>query len=101
MKKGGSKMTKFATFLLICFLVLSLHSFVLAKDNSSGDPSTGAIVLDILVLRPLGFCGTLLGASAFVISLPVTVPFNKTNEVSRILVMEPYGYTFERPLGKI
>jgi hypothetical protein len=38
-------MTRFATFLLICFLVLSLNSFVLAKDNSSGDPSTGAVVL--------------------------------------------------------
>lgn len=94
-------MTKFATFLLICSLVLSLNSFVLAKDNSSGDPSTGAVVLDILLLRPLGFCGTLLGASAFVISLPVTVPFKKTDEASKILVLEPYGYTFVRPLGKI
>ena len=94
-------MTKFATFLLVCSLVLSLNSFVLAKDNSSGDPSTGAVVLDILVLRPLGFCGTILGASAFVISLPVTVPFKKMDEVSKMLVMEPYGYTFERPLGKI
>jgi hypothetical protein len=99
--KGGSTMTKFATFLLVCSLVLSLNSFVLAKDNSSGDPSTGAVVLDILVLRPLGFCGTILGASAFVISLPVTVPFKKMDEVSKMLVMEPYGYTFERPLGKI
>jgi len=70
-------MTKFATFLLICFLVLSLNSFVLAKDNSLGDPSTGAVVLDILLLRPLGLCGTILGASAYAISLPVTVPFLK------------------------
>ena len=52
-------------------------------------------MLDILVLRPLGLCGTILGASAFVVSLPVTVPFKKTDEVSKILVMEPYDYTFE------
>jgi len=94
-------MTKFAAFLLICSLVLSLNSSVLAKDNASGSPSTGAVVLDILVLRPLGFCGTILGASAFVIGLPITVPFKKTDEASKILVMEPYSYTFERPLGKI
>ena len=94
-------MSKLATFLLICSLVLSLNSFALAKDSSSGDPSTGAVVLDILVLRPLGFCGTILGASTFVIALPVTVPFKKTDEASKILVMEPYSYTFERPLGKI
>jgi hypothetical protein len=93
-------MTKFATFLLICFLVLSLNRSVLAKDNSSGNPSVGAVMLDILVLRPLGLCGTILGASAYAISLPVTVPFKKTDEASKILVMEPYSYTFERPLGK-
>jgi hypothetical protein len=94
-------MRKLATFLLVCSLVLSLNSFVLAKDNSSGEPSTGAIVLDILVLRPLGFCGTLLGASAFVISLPVTVPFKTTDDASKLLIMEVFGYTFERPLGKM
>ncbi len=94
-------MKSFGTFLLVCSLVLSFNGFVLAKDNSSGSPSTGAVVLDILVLRPLGFCGTILGASAFVISLPVTLPFKKTDEVSKIVVIEPYGYTFERPLGRI
>jgi len=93
-------MTKFATLLLIFFLVLSLNSFVLAKDNPWGNPSVGAVVLDILVLRPLGLCGTILGARAYAISLPVTVPFKKTDEASKILVMEPYSYTFERSLGK-
>lgn len=100
-KKGGSRVSKLATLLLIFSLALSLHSFALAKDSSPGDPSTGAVVLDILLLRPLGFCGTILGASAFVISLPVSVPFKKTDEASKILVLEPYNYTFERPLGKI
>jgi hypothetical protein len=55
--------------------VLYVNSFVLAKDNSSGGPSMGAVVLDILVHRPLGLCGTILGASAYAISLPVTVHF--------------------------
>ena len=93
-------MTKLATFLLICFLVLSLNSFVLAEDNSSGCPSMGAVVLDILVHRPLGLCGTILGASAYAISLPVTAHFKKRDEVKKILVMEPYDYTFKRPLGE-
>jgi hypothetical protein len=93
-------MTKFATFLLICFLVLSVNSFALAKDNSSGNPSIGAVVLDILVHRPLGLCGTILGASAYAISLPVTAHFKKKEEVKKILVMEPYDYTFKRPLGE-
>lgn len=94
-------MTKFATFLLVCSLVLYLNSFVLAKDNPSGRPSTGEIVLDILVLRPLGFFGTILGASAFVMSLPVSIPYEKTDEVLETVVMVPFAFTFERPLGKI
>ena len=94
-------MTTFATFLLVCSLVLSLNSFVLAEDNPSGHPPTGAIILDILVLRPLGFCGTILGASAFVMSLPVSIPSKKMDEVLENVVMVPYGFTFERPLGKI
>ena len=81
--------------------MLSLNSFVLAEDNSSGGPSMGAVVLDILVHRPLGLCGTILGASAYAISLPVTVHFQKREEVSKILVKEPYDYTFKHgPLGE-
>ena len=93
-------MTKFATFLLICFFVLSVNSFALAKDNSSEDPSMGTVVLDILVHRPLGLCGTVLGASAYAISLPVTAHFKKRDEAKKILVTKPYDYTFKRPLGE-
>jgi len=93
-------MTKFGIFLLACFLVLSVNSFVLAKDNSSGCPSMGAVAMDILVHRPLGLCGTVLGASAYAISLPVTAHFKKKEEAKKILVTEPYDYTFKRPLGE-
>jgi len=93
-------MIKFVIFLLTCFLVLSVNSFVLAKDNSSGGPSMGAVALDILVHRPLGLCGTVLGASAYAVSLPVTAHFKKRDEVNKILVTEPYNYTFKRPLGE-
>ncbi len=94
-------MKRMITFMLISCLVMSLNTYAFAADNSSRGPSAGAAVADILVLRPLGFCGTVLGAAAFVISLPITVPTRKTAEVSRILVDQPYSYTFERPLGRM
>lgn len=94
-------MKKVITFLLISCLAISFSTYAFASDHSSGDPSPGAVVADILVLRPLGFCGTILGAAAFVISLPVAVPTSKMGEVSRLLVEKPYNYTFERPLGKM
>jgi len=52
-----------------------------------------------LVLRPLGFVGTILGSAAFVVSLPVTLATHKVDRTEKILVQEPYEYTFERPLG--
>ncbi len=94
-------MKKFLMLLLISSLVMSLSTYAFAVDNNSRGPSVGAVVADVLVLRPLGFCGIVLGGAAFVISLPITIPTRKTEEVSSILVNEPYTYTFERPIGRI
>ncbi len=94
-------MKKVAVFLMISFLVLSLHSYASAQGDPSPAPSGGAIIADILLLRPLGFLGIVAGTAGVVISSPVTIPFNRTHEVAEILIMQPYRYTFERPLGKM
>lgn len=94
-------MNKILSILLISLLVISLNTFALAKDNSSESPSGGAVVTDILFLRPLGFAGLIVGKAAFVASLPITIPFNSNHEAAKVLVMEPYRYTFERPLGEM
>jgi hypothetical protein len=80
---------------------LSFNLLVFAEDNSSKDPSIGEVLGDILWIRPLGVIGTLMGATAYVISLPVTAPLKKTNEASQILIKDPYNYYFKRPLGEI
>ncbi len=89
------------TLLLISCIIFILSTYALAADNSARGPSVGAVVADILIHRPLGFCGTVLGVATFVISLPITVPTRKTEEASRILIDQPYNYTFERPLGRM
>ena len=73
----------------------------MAEDSSSVTPSPGVVVADMFVLRPIGLAGFILGKAACIVSLPVTIPFNSTHEVAKVLVMEPYRYTFERPLGKM
>ena len=92
---------KMITALIISLVLFSVNCSVFAEDHRSKKPTAGAVVADAIVLRPLGFCGTVLGSAAFVISLPVTVPTKKADEVSRTLVRKPYSYTFERPLGKM
>ncbi len=94
-------MRKIITLLLISCFVMSLSTFAFAADNSPRGPSAGAVVADVLVLPPLGFCGTVLGSAAFVVSLPVTVPTRKTEEASKMLVEKPFNYTFRRRVGKM
>jgi RsiW-degrading membrane proteinase PrsW (M82 family) len=99
--KGGSKMKRMIIVLMISFFVLSFNLLVFAEDNSSKNPSVGEVVGDILWIRPLGVIGTLMGATAYVISLPVTAPFKKTDEAKEFLITEPYNYTFKRPIGEM
>jgi hypothetical protein len=94
-------MKRIIILLIISFFVLSFNLLVFAEDNSSKDPSIGEVLGDILWIRPLGVIGTLMGATAYVISLPVTAPLKKTNEASQILIKDPYNYYFKRPLGEI
>jgi hypothetical protein len=94
-------MKRIIILLIISFFVLSFNLLVFAEDNSSKDPSIGEVLGDILWIRPLGVIGTLMGATAYVISLPVTAPLKKTNEASQILIKDPYNYYFKRPLGEM
>lgn len=89
-------MKKMFIFFLISLMVVNLSTFVFANDSSSENPSPGVVVADI-VFRPVGLAGFIVGTIAFVASLPVTIPFNSTHEAAKVLVMEPYRYTFERP----
>jgi len=99
--RGGLKIKQISFFLMISFSLLSLHSFASAQGNSPPAPSGGAIVADILLFRPLAFLGIFAGTVGVVISSLVTIPFNQTHEAAEILIMQPYRYTFERPLGKM
>ncbi len=86
------------SFLVI--LALSTLGLVPAAKAQAHHASTAAVIGDVLVLRPLGFTGTVLGTTAFVVSLPVTWTFHNKREAEKLLVRKPFNYTFRRPLGK-
>ncbi len=95
-------MKKTISMLAAALLILVFSSVCFAStQETSSTPSTGAVVSDILVLRPLGLAGTILGGAAFVVSLPVTLATHEVDPAEKILVQQPYDYTFERPLGQM
>jgi hypothetical protein len=92
------KSGKVASGLLI--LALAAPGSVPADDPNtiSGDKGTDMLV-DALVMRPLGLVGTVLGAAVTVVTLPFTLPTGSADEAAQYMIVEPAEYTFNRPLG--
>ncbi len=72
-----------------------------ASFNSVADttPSSGAIAMDVLVLRPLSLVGTLLGTAVFVVGLPFEALSGDVSGPANRLVAQPAKFTFTRRLG--
>jgi len=93
-------MKRMLAFLMVFSLVFSLNGLLFAEDDS-GDLSAPEVVGDFLWVRPLGIMHIALGATAFVVSLPVTIPFKKTDEAKEFLITYPYYYFIKRPLREM
>lgn len=57
------------------------------------------IAVDLLLARPLGLVGSVLGLAAQGVGLLFSVPGGNFSETGEILVEAPLNYTFNRPLG--
>jgi branched-subunit amino acid ABC-type transport system permease component len=81
-----------------CVALLAGSAPALAEALYPGD--TGANMLaDLFIVRPLGVVGSVLGAAAFVVTLPFTLPTQSADKAARELVGKPFEYTLNRPLG--
>jgi len=74
--------------------------------NQSGDPTydvqappAWAMMGDLLIARPLLIAGTIIGAAAFVVSLPFTAAGGNVGEAGKALVVDPGKEAFVRCLG--
>ena len=90
--------------ILSLILVLGLISTHIAwaadtYDNDAEQPQTWEVVGDALWLRPIGFLGTVVSASAYVVSLPLLKVDKEAEKTMDTLVKDYRDFTFERPLG--
>ena len=79
--------------LVLTFFLVSMPAFAYDQDKE------GKIVADIVVVRPLSLAATILGTAGLIISLPFTIPSGSVGETAKLLVAEPFLYTFTRPVG--
>jgi hypothetical protein len=61
----------------------------------------GAVIFDILLLRPVGIVACGLGVVAGIVALPFAIPTGSTGQVMKALVGAPFVYTFVRPVGQL
>jgi hypothetical protein len=101
MHKRRLLMKKTIIFAVVFSFTLSFNGLLFAKDDSSGGLSAPEVVGDVLWVRPLGVLHLSLGATAFVISLPVTIPLKKAGEAREFLITYPYYYYLKRPLREM
>ena len=89
--------------LLLCFSLA-----VQASESGSGDPRytiqnppAYAMLGDLLIARPLLVVATVIGAGAFVVSLPFTALGGGVGDAGQALVIDPARAAFVRCLGCI
>lgn len=83
-------------------MALSLPAAPSLADSSAGTGDKGTdMLLDLVLLRPVGLAATGVGAVVFVVSLPFTLASGGASSAACDLVGEPLAYTFTRPLGQL
>lgn len=80
---------------MTALLFLTWLTPALAWEEDNGPP----IAFDTFILRPLGVAATLVGVGVFLASLPFSAATGNTDEVAHRYVVEPFRFTFERPVG--
>ncbi len=67
--------------------------------SAEREPGATGMIIDGLVVRPISLVATVVGAVAFVITLPFSALGGNVDEAGEKLVVRPAAYTFFRCLG--
>lgn len=85
-------------------LILILISVLSLNLSAKEVPSSGEMMFDVMPIRPLGVVSFLVGTTIFVAALPFSVlsanPEQVIRQNAKRLVVYPFRFTFQRPIGE-
>jgi hypothetical protein len=85
--------------LLVC---MTTGSSALAQAQTLEEEATAeGMIVDFVLLRPMGIVSTAVGTVFFIASLPFSAPTGSIGVAFQKLVTEPASFTFARPLGEV
>jgi len=90
---------------ILVFFVVGLVSPLSAETEltyeiRTDEPTGEGMVADLAFARPVGFAALVFGSAMSVIALPFALMTCEPGKMYKKLVVEPYYYTFCRPLGE-
>ena len=57
------------------------------------------VVADVLFARPVSLVSVVFGTVMFFVALPFSIPSGSVEKSGKLLMADPFEYTFFRPLG--
>ncbi len=84
---------------IAALVVVTLISTSVPALADGGATVASAMVVDVIIARPAGFVGTILGSAIFVLALPFAALGGNVEPVVQTLVVAPFKFTFTRPVG--
>ena len=87
-----------SAMLALALVVTPLSAAAQPDESVTGDRAAD-MVIDAVIMRPLGLVATVLGAALTVVALPFTIPSGSVEASAHELIVRPAEYTFKRPLG--
>ncbi|MCB1157751.1 MAG: hypothetical protein H7A25_20765 [Leptospiraceae bacterium] len=86
--------------ILFCSTILFFSGSIKAEEV----PSSGEMLIDVVIARPLGLASLAVGSGLFIISSPFALMSGEAKqslkETGNRLVLYPFKYTFIRKVGK-
>jgi hypothetical protein len=89
------------TIILLGIIAPSAYCQETEKTSYRGTGKGEAMLFDLIFLRPLGIASCAIGLAGTIVSLPLTIPNDNTQEAVEAFLTEPGNYTFIRPLGQV
>jgi hypothetical protein len=83
-----------AVLLVFVMVILAFSMDGWAQTKNTGDDLPLA---DLFIARPLGVAAGIVGTGLFIVSLPFTVPTKSTDKAAKMLISDPFRFSFSRP----
>jgi hypothetical protein len=97
----NARKTMIAILVVAALVAVPFGEAALAQFRPDAkEPDAVAMMIDVVPVRVLSFCGMVIGTAFFLVTIPVSYFAGSHEEAAEKMIAEPARYTFTRPLGE-